>query len=57
MEDVEQLRPGLKIPVHLQRQEYLMRFVDILDGEPGEVHFYSRSYCPLFRLPLRLPVK
>lgn len=52
-EDIEQLRLGLEIPKRLQRGEYLVRFLDVCDGEPTEVHFYSLGYLPLFRLPLR----
>lgn len=51
-EDVECLRPGIKISTKRQREEYLVRYVHGGDGEVVEFQFYSRSYLPLFRVPV-----
>jgi hypothetical protein len=49
--DLERLRPGIQIPSRLQRDVYLLNFIDVQFGEPREIDFYSIHYKPLFRLP------
>lgn len=52
--NLDRLHPEINVPVRQRRRVYLINRLSDDDGEAEELHFYSITYNPLFRLPLRL---